>query len=420
LIGAALSDPTGYQKLAYLCDNIGHRITGGPALQEAIAWAAGQMRKDGLVSVSTPDVKVQRWVRGKEGLSILSPVRRELPVLGLGSSVGTPPEGIEADVVPVSSFDELEKLGRSMIEGKIVLYNVAFSDYGTTVRYRAEGPSRAAKLGALASLVRSVGSATLRTPHTGALWYTDDAPKIPAAAVTIEDALLIQRLTNAGGKVRLRLKMEAHESGTVDSANVIGEIPGWEKPEEVLVIGGHLDSWDVGQGAHDNASGAVAAMQAAYLIRKLGLKPRRTIRVVLWTDEEKGATGGKAYRQSIGDQIKNHVAAIEMDGGAEKPAGFETPIKNAGSLVKLREIASLLNGIQAGSIIPGEGEADTGPLETDGVPVLGLRTVMKHYFDWHHTEADTLDKIKPEEFQANVAAFAVMAFVLADMPERLR
>jgi len=195
---------------------------------------------------------------------------------------------------------------------------------------------------------------------------------------------------------------------------------GREKPEEVVVIGGHLDSWDVGQGAQDDASGAIAAMQAAYLIRKLGLQPRRTIRVVLWTDEEKGVTGGKAYRASIGDQIGNHVAAIEMDGGAERPRGFETPIKEEAPLARLREIARLLDGIKAGEIIPGEGEADTGPLETDGVPVLGLRTVMKHYFDWHHTEADTVDKIKPEEFQLNVAAFAVMAYVLADMPERLR
>jgi Zn-dependent M28 family amino/carboxypeptidase len=232
--------------------------------------------------------------------------------------------------------------------------------------------------------------------------------------------MMIQRLTDEGGTVRVRLKMEAHETVETDSANVIGEISGREKPEEIVVIGGHLDSWDVGQGAHDDASGAVAAMQAAYLIRKLDLKPRRTIRVVLWTDEEKGATGGTAYRKSIGDQIRNHAAAIEMDGGAEKPIGFETPVKDPASLAKLREIASLLNGIKAGAIIPGEGEADTGPLETDGVPVLGLRTVMRHYFDWHHTEADTLDKIKPEEFQANVAAMAVMAYVLADMPERLR
>ncbi|MEP6534644.1 MAG: M20/M25/M40 family metallo-hydrolase [Bryobacteraceae bacterium] len=420
LIGAALSDLTGYQKLTYLCDRIGNRIPGGGGLPQAINWAVAQMRRDGLTNVIASPVKVQTWIRGKESLSLLQPVRRELPILGLGNSVGTAPEGIEAEVVVVPNFNELEKLGRAGVEGKIVLFNAPYVDYSTTVQYRALGASRAAKLGAAAALVRSVASATLRTPHTGALWYAPDAPRIPAAAVTIEDAMMMQRLADSGDRVRIRLKMEAHQGPEVDSANVTGEIPGREKPEEVVVIGGHLDSWDVGQGAQDDASGSVAAMQAAYLIHRSGLQPRRTIRVVLWTDEEKGGAGSRAYRQSIGDQIKNHVAAIEMDGGAERPVGFETPIKDAPALARLRAIAGLLSGIRATNIISGSGEADTTPLETEGVPVMGLRTVMEHYFDWHHTEADTLDKIKPDEFQANVAALAVMAYVLADMPERLR
>lgn len=420
LIGEALTDRTGYQKLAWLCDRIGNRLAGSPALNEAIRWASEQMRKDGLSNVQTPLVKVPYWIRGNESVTLLSPVPRKLPMLGLGRSVGTSPEGITADVIAVSNFDQLEKLGRAKVEGKIVLYNAPFEGYSKTVQYRSSGPTRAANLGAVGVLVRSVGSATLRTPHTGALMYTGNGPKIPAAAITIEDAMMLQRMLDSGAQVRIQLKMEAHELPDADSANVIAEIPGREKPEEVVVMGGHLDSWDVGQGAQDDGSGCVAAMQAAYLIRKLGLTPRRTIRVVLWTNEENGLAGGRAYRQWIGPKIANHVAAIEMDGGSERPVGFETKVKDPASLASLQQITALLKSVGAGSILQGGPEADISPVVTDGVPGLGLRTTMEHYFDWHHTEADTVDKVNERDFQANTAALAVMAYILADMPDRLK
>ena len=422
MIDAALADQGGYDKLSYLCDRIGNRLAGSPSLDKAIAWAAVQMKKDGLENVVTPRVKAPHWVRGRESASLLEPVDRPLTMLGLGGSVATPKKGITAQVIPVASFEELEKRGRAEVDGKIVLFNAPWEGYFKTVQYRSGGASRAAKLGAVAVLVRSVTPVSLQTPHTGALEYAADGPKIPAAAVTIEDATLMQRLADAGTRVVVHLEMEAHTLPDADSANVIGEIPGREKPDEIVVIGGHIDSWDVGAGAQDDGSGIMTALEAAHLIHELGLRPRRTIRVVFWTNEENGTAGAKAYREWVGEAVKNHVAAIEMDGGAEKPVGFGVTVGTNSSrlLDQLREVGKLLERIDAGAIQAGGGGADIAPLMRDGVPGLGLRTVGTHYFDWHHTRSDTVDKIKPEELRLNIAAMAVMAYVLADMPESPR
>ena len=421
LIDAALADNGGMEKLAYLCDRIGNRLSGSAALEKAIAWAAAEMKRDGLENIVTPPVKVPHWVRGNENASITEPVNKPLSILGLGGSIATPKKGITAQVVPVQSFEELEKKGRA-VEGRIVLLNAAYEGYGRTVTYRTTGASRAARLGAVAMLVRSITPISLQTPHTGALEYAPDIPKIPAAAVTLEDATLIQRLTDAGNAVTVHLEMEARTLPDVESANVIGEIPGREKPEEVVVIGGHIDSWDVGAGAQDDGSGCITALEAAYLIHQLGLRPRRTLRIVFWTNEENGGAGGEAYREWAGAQVKNHVAAIEMDGGAEKPVGFGISASGdaQGMLARVREIGRLLERIDAGSVQLGGGGADISPLMRDGVPGLAVRTSGAHYFDWHHTRADTTDKVKLEDLRANIAAMAVMAFVLADMPEPLR
>jgi len=417
IIDAALADNGAYDKLAYLCDRIGNRISSSDHFRKAVKWAATEMERDGLVNISTPEVMVPHWIRGKEHAALLAPIQKNLPMLSLGGSVGTPTEGITAPLFVVTSFDELERAGKSKVDGKIVLFNVAYTGYGQTVRYRAEGPSRAARLGARAALVRSVTPVSLQTPHTGALRYTEGIAKIPAAAITIEDALLLARLAASGDTVTVKLDMEARQEADVAAANVIGEIKGREKPEEIIVIGGHLDSWDVGQGAQDDGSGVVTAMQAVALIHKLGLKPRRTIRVVLWTDEEYGSSGSIAYRKWVGPAIRNHVAAIEMDGGAEKPLGFG--VAGEGPLQRVKPIGKLLERIGAGAITIGGGGADIAPLMKDGVPGIAHRSVGTRYFEWHHTQADTIDKIKPEELRLNVAAMAVLAYVIADMPERV-
>jgi len=422
LIDAALVDQDGIQKLSFLCDRIGNRLSGSPALERAVAWAAAQMKADGLSNVVTPRVKVPHWVRGNESAALLEPVAKPLTILGLGGSIATPRKGITAEVVAVSSFEELEKRGRAGVEGKIVLFNAAYEGYNRTVVFRTAGPSRAARLGAVAALVRSITPVSLQSPHTGALEYAEGFPKIPAAAVTIEDALLIQRLADSGNTVVAHLEMDAHLAPDAESSNVIGEIPGSELPDEIVVIGGHLDSWDVGAGAQDDGSGCITALEAAHLIHQLGLRPRRTLRVVFWTNEENGGAGGEAYRAWAGPSVKNHVAAIEMDGGAEKPIGFGLTANGdlPSILARLREIGGLLERIDAASVQPGGGGADISPIMADGVPGLALRTVGTHYFDWHHSRADTVDKVNLEDLRANIAAMAVMAYVLADMPVPLR
>ena len=423
IIDAAMNDNAGYEKLTYLCDRIGNRPAGSPNMEKAVLWASEQMKRDGLVNVITQRVKVPHWVRGSESASLLEPSARTMPVLGLGGSVGTPRGGITAEIVIAHSFEELESLGRAAVKGKIVLWNVAWNGYARTVVYRQHGASRAAKLGAVAMLIRSVTPNSLQTPHTGAMEYAGDARRIPAAAITVEDALLIQRLKDDGNqRVVVRLEMEARSLPAVESANVFGEIPGREKPQEVVVIGGHLDSWDVGQGAQDDGAGCITMLQAAAILKRLGLQPRRTIRVVFWTDEEREFSGAIAYRRWIGAAIKDHVAAIEMDEGAERPIGFGFGSHGDASPApgRLQEIGHLLDKIGAGGIFPGGGGADIAPLMQDGVPGLSIRTSGKRYFEWHHSRADTVDKVDLDDLRRNIAAVAVMAFMLAEMPEPLR
>jgi hypothetical protein len=418
LVDAALADTEGYDRLAYLCYRIGSRLSGSAALDKAIAWSAEQMKAAGLSNVRIIPTKVPHWERGAESGRMVAPLDKPLHMLGLGMSVGTPPGGITAGVVAVSSFDELARLGREKVQGKIVLYNEPYTGYGPTRVYRSSGPSRAAALGAVAALVRSVTPLAMQAPHTGEMSYDVNQPRIPAAAVSPEDAMMIARLYADGVPVQVHLEMGAHMEPDADSGDVVGEIPGREKPEEVVVIGGHIDSWDVGQGAQDDGASIMACLQALALMNKLGLQPRRTIRVAFWVNEENGGRGADAYRAFVGDQIKGHVAAIEMDGGAEAPLGFGAGA-DRNSLDMLRQIGSLLERVGASGIAGGGAGADTAPLVRDGVPGLAERTVGTHYFDWHHSEADTLDKVDPQDFRKNMAALAVMSYVLADMPGRL-
>jgi len=418
LIDAALADNEGYERLTYLCDRIGNRLSGSPSLQQAIQWSAEQMKAAGLSNVRIIPVKVPHWVRGAESARMLAPADRPLHMLGLGMSVGTPSGGITAEVVPVATFEELEKLGREKIQGKIVLYNYQFRGYGPARVFRSAGPSRAAALGAVATLVRSATPLAMQIPHTGELEYDEAQPRIPAAAVSPEDAAMLARLAGSGVAVKVRLEMGAHMEPDADSGDVIGEIPGRAHPEEVVVIGGHIDSWDVGQGAQDDGAPSLACLQALALMKKLGLQPARTLRVAFWVNEENGARGGAAYRQFVDGELAKQVAALETDGGAEAPRGFGAGV-DAASQEMLKQIARLLDRVGAGEMTPGGGGTDIEPLVRDGVPGISLRTVGTHYFDWHHTEADTLDKVDPEDFRKNVAALAVMAYAIADMPARL-
>jgi carboxypeptidase Q len=418
IIAQSQSSDFAWKRLAELTDTFGNRLSGSETLEQAIDWAVAAMKADGLENVRKERVMVPKWVRGRESLELVQPVKQSLVMLGLGDSVGTPAAGIEADVVIVKSFDDLDRRAAD-VKGKIVLYNVPYTDYGQTRPYRSDGPSRAAKLGALATLVRSVGPAGLRTPHTGGLVYAADAPKIPAAAIPTEDADRLQRLADRKVPVRVRLSMEAHMDPDAVSHNVVGEWRGRELPNEILVAGGHLDSWDVGAGASDDGGGCVVTWEALRIMKKLNLRPRRTVRVVLWTNEENGGRGGLAYRDQHRDELGRHVLMMESDGGVFRPLGFGfTGNENARETV--RAIATLLAGIGADQISPGGGGADIGPSVQEGrIPAMSLDVDGAKYFLVHHTPADTVDKIDPTEMARCAAAVAVMAYVVADLPRRL-
>jgi carboxypeptidase Q len=417
LIGEALSDTFAWRRLAELTDTFGHRLSGTPQLNGAIHWAVEEMKRDGLENVHTERVMVPRWVRGRESAEIVEPARHAIVMLGLGDSVGTPAEGIQADVLIVRSFAELDARGAQM-KGRIVLINAPFTTYEDTRPFRSNGPSRAARYGAVAVLVRSVGPPGLRLPHTGGLQYSSDAPQIPAAAITTEDADRLQRMADRGSHIVVRLQMDAHVEPDVESANVIGELRGRERPDELVVIGGHIDSWDVGAGASDDGGGCVVTWEALRLMKKLGLRPRRTVRVVLWTNEENGGRGGLAYRDAHRSELRRHVLMLESDTGVFQPTGFGfTGNEAARSIV--RTVATLLHGIGADQVGPNGGGSDIDPsVRESNIPSLSTE-IGGDYFLIHHTPADTVDKIDPIDMAKCAAAVAVMTYVIADLPQRL-
>jgi carboxypeptidase Q len=419
LVGEALGSTVGWDRLAELTDTFGHRLAGSKALDDAIQWAVDGMTRDGLEGVRAEKVMVPHWVRGRESADIVSPVAHPLVMLGLGNSVGTPPAGIEAELVVVHDFAELEAKGRGAIAGKIVLFNVPFTGYGPTVQYRGAGASRAAALGAVGMLLRSVGQPGLRTPHTGAMNYAPDVPRIPAAAIALEDADRLQRLSDRHGKVVVRLRMEAQMLADAESANVIGEVRGREFPNEIVVVGCHIDSWDVGTGAMDDGGGCIAAWEVVRMVKTLGLRPRRTLRAVLFTNEENGLRGGTAYAEQHKAELPNHVLMIETDGGPFRPVGFAFT-GNDTARATVTTIATLLAGIGATQIAPGGGGADIGPsVQAANIPAMAPTVDGTVYFTLHHTDADTVDKIDPTDFGRHVAALAVMSYVVADLPQRL-
>ncbi len=410
----ALKDSAAWNRLAVMTETFGPRFSGSESLERAIDWTLAEMKKDGLDNVRGEPVMVPRWVRGAESVEMIAPRRQALPMLGLGGSIATPADGITADVMVVTSYDDL-RARAAEARGKIVLYNVPFTAYGQTVAYRSGGAVAAARVGAVASLVRSITPYSMRTPHTGGMAYNDSVPKIPHAAITPEDADMIARMIQRGERVSVKLTMAARTMPDAQSRNVIAELRGTTSPDEVVVMGGHIDSWDVGRGAMDDAGGVIAAWEAIRILKELGLRPRRTIRVVGWTNEENGLRGGNAYRDAHRAELARHVAAIESDAGVFKPRGFGfTGTDSAFALV--RQIGTLLAAIGAGDIVRGGGGADIGPIMALGVPGLGLNVDGTRYFWYHHTDADTVDKLDPHDVALCVATMAIMAYVLADMP----
>ena len=430
IMDAALAHNDALNKLEELCLVVGHRLAGSPQLDQALDWAAKTLVKDGAENVRKERVMVPHWVRGRESATMIEPRVEPLHMLALGGSVGTPPEGITAPVVVVADKDELDALGEGA-RGKIVLFNKVMPEYdpqrgagyGATVRYRGAGARMAAAKGAIACLVSSVTARSLRSPHTGAMRYGDATVKLPAASVSTEDAEMIARLTKRGLPVVVNLKMEAKTLPDVPSANLIGELRGTTLPHELVVIGGHIDSWDVGQGAHDDGGGCVIAMEAINVLRRLNMIPKRTIRVVLWTNEENGLRGGRAYAADHADEMSRHVVAIESDSGVFKPLGYSVQCvndkKEAVAAEQMRDILSLFSpSLGELTVVTGHSGADISPMREFGVILMGHRVEGSKYFDYHHTHADTIDKVDPKELSQNVAVLATVAYILADMPGR--
>lgn len=428
---AALSDDYAYHQLAHLTENIGPRLSGSPQAEAAVEYVATEMRQLGL-EVHLEDVKVPHWVRGAESAELVEyagqapGTTQKIVLTALGESGSTPAQGLTADVVVVNNFDELKALGRDKVSGKIVLFNeifdkkkaaggMAFMAYGEAVRYRGAGPKAAADLGAVAALVRSVGSADFRLPHTGF-----SAPAgIPAGAVTAEDAGLIADLAAQGG-VRMHLTLTPQRLPDATSHNVIADLKGSEHPEQVVIVSGHLDSWDLGTGAIDDGAGVVVAMEAAEVLQKLHFHPKRTLRVIAWMDEESGGAGSQQYTKDHSAEFPNYAAAIESDSGAAHPLGFNIKMSPRAAEL-LRPVTAILQGFGASALMPSSYPpgADIAAMSEAGVPALGILQDGRKYFDYHHSAADTLDKVVPAELRENAAAMAVIGYALASMKDPL-
>jgi carboxypeptidase Q len=425
LVDHILIHSRAYNHLSYLTDNIGHRLSGSRGAEKAVRWTTQQFRDWGI-SVRNEPVMVPHWVRGAERARLVSH-DQNVVLTALGGSVATPAAGITADVIEVTSYEQLEKLGRALIKGKIVFYNApmdmalvesgqAFEAYGKAVIFRGAGASRAAEYGAVGAVIRSVASASLRTPHTGSLRYDPKQPKIPAAALSVEDAELVHRLLAKGDRVRMQLVLTPRTLPDVESHNVIAEIRGSERPEEIVLIGGHLDSWDLATGAIDNGSGCAMVMETMRVLKELGYQPRRTIRAVLFMNEENGLRGGRKYFENVAkrEELHRHIAAIETDAGVAAPTGFITTYEGK-SLEAIEQRARVLNRIAPMKFISSKHTgADTSPLTDAGIPGFGLVPDPRHYFDYHHSAADTLDKVDPKALTQNTAALAGLAWVLAN------
>lgn len=429
IIAEALQNAGAYRNLEELTSTAPRRLSGSPAAAAAVEWARTTMIREGLENVRLEPVTVPHWVRGDVGkVRIVGPAGaagEELKMLALGGSDATPEGGVTAEVIAVTSFEELARR-KDEARGKIVLFNEpmdrerldTFSAYGDAVRQRTQGAIMAARAGAVAALVRSVTTALDDVPHTGAMHYRDDTPRVAAAAVSTIGAERIASLLAQGKKVTVHFEQNCQWLADAPSHNVVGELPGSERPEEIVVVGGHLDSWDVGQGAHDDGSGVCHAIEVVRILKTLGLRPKRTIRVIAFMNEENGLAGGRTYYEDHLEEMDAHVMAVESDRGGFTPRGFTTDA-NPKALAILREIAGLLEESGAGIMKRGSGGADISPMKRSGVVTVGYLPDCHRYFDYHHTPEDTFDKVNERELQLGAAVIASLVYIVADLDETL-
>lgn len=429
ILREAVARGRAYDMLTDLCTTAPHRLAGSPGAAAAVEWARQTFEEVGLENVRLEPVIVPHWERGDVcRVTLAAPAGlagEELTAIALGSSVATPEFGLTAGVIEVQSFEELSER-RAEAAGKIVFFNRpmdpesidTFKAYGGAVDQRVRGASEAAKVGAVAALVRSMTTRHDDVPHTGNMRYSPGVPQIPTAALSTVAAERLSDMIEADLPIELHFVQDPQWFDDEPSANVIGEIVGSTYPDEILVVGGHLDGWDVGQGAHDDGAGTCEAIEAARLLVHLGLRPKRTIRVVAFMNEENGLAGGRAYRADHADEMPNHVFALESDSGGFRPRGFTTTARPEAKAI-LDEIAKLLEQADCGLMLEGAGGADIGPMALDGVPLAGLHPDSSRYFDVHHSENDTLATVNDREVNLAAGAMASLLYVLADLDERL-
>ncbi|XP_022087593.1 carboxypeptidase Q-like [Acanthaster planci] len=406
-----------YNRLALFTDTFGNRLVGTKNLENSIDFMLNELQKDGLQNVHGEEVVVPHWVRGNESAVMLEPRRYNLIMLGLGSSVGTPPEGITAEAIVVSSFDELKKRA-SEVPGKIVVFNQPWVNYGVSVAYRDFAAVNTAKLGGVASLVRSIAAFSIHSPHTGWQDYSDSIKKIPTACIAVEDAEMLARMAARGTKIVIQLKMEAKTYSQTISRNTVAEVVGSVHPEEVVLVSGHLDSWDVGQGAMDDGGGAFISWQALSIVKQLGLRPKRTMRMVMWTGEEVGGVGSLQYYQRHKANASNYDLVLESDMGTFTPYGIEIRGSNE-TLEIVKGIVELLGPVNATTFRKGEDGLDVSYWEKDGVPGGSLLNHNEHYFWFHHSDGDTMSVQDPHQMDLCAAVWTVVSYIVADLDNML-
>ena len=420
-----LTESSCYKNLEYLSTKIGGRLSGSPESAKAVEWAKKAMYQAGADTVYLQACMVPHWVRGEKetcySLNAKTKQKTSFNICALGGSVATPKNGIQAEVVVISNFDELDFLGERGIKGKIVLYNVFFNHkhistgtcYGETVKYRWEGPSKAAKYGAVATIVRSMSSINNDFPHTGSMGYDTSIckTKIPCCAISYSgaDKLLEQLKSNPSLKINLR--MTCQTLADEPSFNVVGEIKGTEKPNEIILAGGHLDAWDNGQGAHDDGAGVVQSIEVLAMFKKQNIKPKHTIRAVAFMNEENGGRGGKAYFADTKQHNLKHIAALESDAGGFSPRGIAVDT-TLGTYQKVLSWKNLLDPYFVQHIKKGGHGADIGYLRDIGVPLLGFEPDGQKYFDYHHTADDTFDKINKRELELSAGVIGSVIYLL--------